>query len=144
MTNYLYNIKEVIAVIIMESYLTLPLDHTLARRLSENAKDYAFTKGIAMKYKDLTEDCVTFAPFCLIPSPFPRVWFESAKSLQPTVNFLMHKVAHDHDFLTRSLERTIESDEFTGKIFKIYKTVRKEGISQDFDMEFLRPCRSTA
>ena len=42
----------------------------------------------------------------------------------------MHLVAHDHKFLEESLENTIKVDEFTGKLYEIYETVRKEGFRQ--------------
>ena len=51
-------------------------------------------------------------------------------SFQTILNELMHLVAHDHKFLEESLENTIKVDEFTGKLYEIYETVRKEGFRQ--------------
>ena len=53
-----------------------------------------------MRRKDAFDrDALHFAPFLLMPSPFPRQEFYRAKELQTVLNELMHKVAHDNDFL---------------------------------------------
>ena len=44
--------------------------------------------------------------------------------------FLPIKVAHDEKFLRETLGKTIAVDDFTGRLFKIYDTVVKEGITQ--------------
>ena len=62
-----------------------------------------------MRRKDqFDRDALHFAPFCLFPSPFPRDEYENAIKLQPVINELMHKVAHDYNFLKESLKLTIE------------------------------------
>lgn len=38
----------------------------------------------------------------------------------------MHWVAHDTEFLRETLANTIQVDEFTGKLFKIYERVLTE------------------
>jgi glutathione synthase len=48
-------------------------------------------------------DTLSMAPFFLLPTPFPRREFEKVYKLQPLINTLMHRVAHSHDFLQRSL-----------------------------------------
>lgn len=95
---------------------------------------------------------VQILPFTLLPSSFPRKNFEKAKNIQVLLNELMHKAAHDNDFITKSLKRytkfkkfhsfwvfiicylfyfsTIHADPFTAKLFEIYETVYKEGYSQ--------------
>ena len=45
------------------------------------------------------------APFTLFPSPVPRQCFEKMMHVQTVYNKLMHKVAHDHDFLSQCLSR---------------------------------------
>lgn len=47
-----------------------------------------------------------------------------------TLNELMHRVAHDEAFLRETLKGTIQVDEFTGNLFKIWETVLNEGIKQ--------------
>lgn len=42
----------------------------------------------------------TTAPVTLFPSPFPRVCFEQAKTIQRAYNSLYASIAQDEDFLT--------------------------------------------
>ena len=78
-----------------------------------------------MRRKDAYDrDSLHFAPFVLFPSPFPKAEFDRSLELQPILNELMHKVAHDNEFLEKTLCKTIEVDEFTGRLFKIYKQTR--------------------
>lgn len=39
-------------------------------------------------------------------------------------------MAHDDKFLRETLEKTIAVDEFTRRLFQVYDTVHKEGITQ--------------
>ena len=71
-----------------------------------------------------------FAPFLVFPSPFPEQEFARSLEIQPILNELMHKVAHDRTFLTETLKNTIQVDEFTRKLFEIYETVQNEGVAQ--------------
>ncbi|KAI4466777.1 glutathione synthetase [Holotrichia oblita] len=50
----------------------------------------------------------------------------------------MHRVAHNREFLTKSLKETIQVDEFTGNLFKIYETVQDEGVIQPISLGLLR------
>ena len=84
-----------------------------------------------MRRKDAFDrDALHFAPFVLFPSPFPKKEFERSLELQPVLNELMHKVAHDRKFLTETLKNTIQVDDFTRKLFEIYETVQNEGVTQ--------------
>ena len=84
--------------------------------------------GICMRRKDAFDrDALHFAPFLLLPSPFPRQEFDRAVKLQTLLNELIHKVAHDRDFLTRTLAKTIIVDDFTRRLFEVYETINKEG-----------------
>lgn len=59
-----------------------------------------------MRHKDKYDpDTLYFAPFLLFPSAFPRREFDRVVKLQPLINVLMHKIAHDHDFLKNALEK---------------------------------------
>lgn len=42
----------------------------------------------------------------------------------------MHRVAHNEEFLRETLKGTIQVDEFTGNLYKIWETVLNEGITQ--------------
>ena len=84
--------------------------------------------GICMRRKDAFDrDALHFAPFLLLPSPFPRQEFDRAVQLQILLNELIHKVAHDRDFLTQTLAKTIIVDDFTRRLFEVYETINKEG-----------------
>jgi hypothetical protein len=51
-------------------------------------------------------------------------------NLQIVLNELVHKIAHDSEFLRETLASTIQVDDFTGNLFKIYETVLNEGFAQ--------------
>jgi len=46
-----------------------------------------------------------FTPFGLLPSAFPLKEFNKAKEIQVILNELIHKVAHDHEFLCSTLKK---------------------------------------
>ena len=99
--------------------------------LIPNFKHITLFSGICMRRKDAYDrDSLHFAPFVLFPSPFPKQEFARSLELQPILNELMHKVAHDKKFLTETLKNTIQVDEFTRKLFEIYETVQNEGVAQ--------------
>lgn len=102
-----------------------------------------------------SKDSLTVVPFTLLPSVFPRAEFQKAVAIQPALNELTHRVSNDHHFLFSCLKkyftfsliiiillsiidkmrctvyfRTIEVDEFTRNLFKLYETVRNEGFTQ--------------
>jgi len=112
----------------MPPCVPLPLPQDQLEDLVEKAKDYALMHGICMRRKDAYDrDALHFAPFVLFPSPFPREEFHKAVALQTTLNELMHHVAHNDDFLREALKHTIKVDEFTGKLWEIYETIKSEG-----------------
>lgn len=101
------------------------------RDVIEKAKDWALMHGACMRSKtNFSKDSLQFAPFILTPSPFPRREFAKAVEIQVILNELMHKVAHNSDFLRSSLQATIQVDEFTANLFKIFDTVQQEGVAQ--------------
>jgi len=119
--------------------LSLPLPEDVLKNIVDKAKDWALMHGVCMRSKtNFTKDSLNFAPFALLPSTFPRREFERAVALQPAINELMHKVAHDHGFLEDSLKNTIKVDAFTGGLYKIYEKVRKEGYGQCVSLGLLR------
>ncbi|XP_065212366.1 glutathione synthetase-like isoform X2 [Planococcus citri] len=122
----------------LSSHFTLPSEEKL-KELIGTTKDWALLNGIVMRSKsNYSRDSVIFAPFTLFPSIFPRVEFEKAVEIQPVLNELMHKVAHDYEFLYNTLKNTIEVDHFTKKLFEIYEIVRKEGFTQSFGLGIFR------
>jgi len=112
----------------MEPVVALPLQHQQLQDLVEKAKDYALMHGICMRRRDrFDRDALHFAPFVLFPTPFPRQEYEKAIKLQPILNILYHKIAHDYEFLKNCLELTVQADSFTARLWDIYETVREEG-----------------
>ncbi|KOC62360.1 Glutathione synthetase [Habropoda laboriosa] len=108
-------------------------------RVVDKAKDWALIHGISMRSKEsFNRNQVQVLPFTLLPSSFPRKNFEKVKSIQVLLNELIHKVAHDNDFLTKSLKSTIEADSFTARLFSIYETVYREGYTQTLSLGLLR------
>jgi glutathione synthase len=54
---------------------------------------------------NFSKDSLQFAPFILLPSTFPREEFNKATEIQIILNELIHKIAHDYEFLSSSLKR---------------------------------------
>ena len=81
-----------------------------------------------MRRKDAFDrDALHFAPFLLLPSPFPREEFHKATKIQTLLNELMHKVAYDYGFLEQTLKHTIKVDDFTGRLYQVHQTILDEG-----------------
>lgn len=66
----------------------------------------------------------------LTPSLYPRKEFEKAINLQTVLNELIHNVAYDEEFLRNTLASTIQVDDFTAALFRIYETILLEGSAQ--------------
>ncbi|XP_071448498.1 glutathione synthetase-like isoform X2 [Hetaerina americana] len=123
----------------LETCIPLPLENVVLEELVDKAKDWALMNGAAMRSKlKFSKNELQFAPFMLLPSTFPKREFEKAVEIQPILNELMHKVAHNYEFLSESLKSTIEVDDFTKRLFHIYETVRNEGFAQTFGIGLLR------
>eukprot|EP00092_Neocalanus_flemingeri_P069966 GFUD01085829.1.p1 GENE.GFUD01085829.1~~GFUD01085829.1.p1 ORF type:complete len:482 (+),score=135.81 GFUD01085829.1:62-1507(+) len=124
----------------MDPCIPLPIPNEQLEDLVEKAKDYALMHGICMRQKDkFDRDALHFAPFVLFPTPFPRDEYNKAVELQPILNELMHKVAHDYDFLKESLKHAIKVDDFTGRLWYIYETIMSEGgPTQELDVGLFR------
>jgi len=123
----------------MNSCVALPLEDKQLNDLVEKAKDFLLMHGICMRQKKAYDrDALHFAPFLLFPTTFPRKEFELGVELQPVLNELMHRVAHDHDFLAETLKNTIKVDEFTRRLYQIYETVRNEGFRQPLSLGMMR------
>jgi glutathione synthase len=98
----------------------------------------ALMHGVCMRPKAKFDiDSLSFAPFILTPSLYPRAEFEKALGLQTVLNELIHNVAHDSEFLRATLASTIQVDSFTCNLFKIYDTILKEGAAQVRTFSFI-------
>ena len=70
------------------------------------------------------------APISLFPSPIPRTLFENARRLQKMYNVLYARIALDEEFLDRVMGEVAEVDEFTGELWKSWKGLRSDGITE--------------
>ncbi|XP_032523836.2 glutathione synthetase-like isoform X2 [Danaus plexippus] len=123
----------------LKSCIPLPIDHKMLVSVIEKAKDWALMHGVGMRdKKHFNKDVIQIAPFVLLPSPFPRTEFNRAVELQPILNELMHKVAHDDEFLEKTLQNALQVDEFTANLFDIWVKVREEGITQSLSFGLFR------
>ncbi|XP_063629335.1 glutathione synthetase-like isoform X2 [Cydia splendana] len=121
------------------SCIPLPLEQKTLVGVIEKAKDWALMHGVGMRdRKNFTKDAIQIAPFVLLPSPFPRTEFNKAVELQQVLNELMHKVAHNDDFLEHTLQNALQVDEFTANLYEIWVKVRKEGIAQTLSLGLFR------
>ncbi|XP_055685437.1 glutathione synthetase-like isoform X2 [Lutzomyia longipalpis] len=116
---------------VLKPCIPIPVPEEQLMDVIDKAKDWALMHGAAMRSKtNFNPDAMQFAPFVLVPSSFPRKEFEKAVKLQTILNELMHKVAHDTEFLRSTLENTIKVDEFTGNLFRIYEDILKNCSNQ--------------
>ncbi|XP_076640759.1 glutathione synthetase [Halictus rubicundus] len=124
----------------MDLILYPPISEKELEELIEKAKDWALMHGMCIRPKtNFNKNILQFAPFTLMPSPFPRKEFENACQIQPKLNLLIHKVAQDFNFLKETLEETIKADSFTRELFKICETINSEGGSaQKISLGILR------
>ncbi|XP_013410748.1 glutathione synthetase-like [Lingula anatina] len=124
----------------MEPCIPLPVKEDELQELVSMAKDWALTHGITMRTADrpTSSEVTNYAPFLLLPSPFPERLFHQACAVQQDFNLLYHRVAHDHDFLQSTLQSAIKVDDFTKRLWDIYETVRKEGIKQPVSLAINR------
>ncbi len=78
-----------------------------AQQLLATIKDWSIAHGLAVRpppalisaEADPHGILATTAPVTLFPSPFPRVCFEQAKSIQKAYNRLYASIAQDEEFL---------------------------------------------
>ncbi|XP_076224494.1 glutathione synthetase isoform X2 [Nomia melanderi] len=124
----------------MDSIYYLPILEKELEELIAKAKNWALMHGMCMRSKtNFNKNTLQFAPFILIPSPFPRKEFENACQIQPKLNLLIHRVAQDYNFLKETLEEIIKVDSFTKELFKICEIINNEGGSaQKISLGILR------
>ncbi|XP_043793002.1 glutathione synthetase-like isoform X2 [Apis laboriosa] len=124
----------------MDSTLCLPSSKKEIEELIEKTKDWALMHGMCMRSKqNFNRNVLQFAPFILMPSPFPRKEFINACQIQVILNMLIHRVAQDYNFLKETLEETIKVDNFTKELFEICKIINNEGGSvQKISLGILR------
>lgn len=107
-------------------------DEKLVAELAVVAKDTALLQGVLMRTKSEpnSSEVVNYAPFSLLPSPVPHHLYNQAKAVQKDFNQLVNAVSQDLVFLEQALSSVIKVDDFTAKLFDIYKQVLHEGVAQ--------------
>ncbi|KAJ0055877.1 hypothetical protein NL108_014260, partial [Boleophthalmus pectinirostris] len=70
---------------------------------------------------------VTHMPFTLVPTPVSRALYLQALQVQTFFNTLVDRVSQDQEFLEEALSSTVEVDDFTARLFHIYKQIQREG-----------------
>lgn len=123
----------------MELPIPLDLPKEKLEELVDKAKDWALMNGVCLRSKkNFDRDVLQFAPFALFPSPFPREEFYNACDIQIILNALIHRVAHDYEFLKDTLQQTVKVDDFTRNLFNIYEIIHEEGAVQKISLGMLR------
>ncbi|KAF5901535.1 glutathione synthetase, partial [Clarias magur] len=100
----------------------------LIKELEAIAKDSALLHGVLMRTKESpnSSEVVSYAPFALFPSPVPRGLFHQALNMATLFNRLIDRVSQSPRFLEEALASTIKVDDFTAKLFSIYRQVQQE------------------
>lgn len=107
-------------------------DEKQLEELAKQAIDRALAEGVLLRSAQhpSSSDVVTYAPFTLFPSPVPSALLEQAYAVQMDFNILVDAVSQNPAFLEQTLSSTIKKDDYTARLFDIYKQVLKEGIAQ--------------
>ncbi|XP_029994818.1 glutathione synthetase-like [Sphaeramia orbicularis] len=108
------------------------MNTALVEDLAEVAKDEALLQGVVMRTRETpnSSELVTYAPLTLFPTSVPKAVFLQALAVQTHYNTLVDRISQDSDFLKEALASTIEVDDFTARLFRIYQQILKEGRSQ--------------
>ncbi|XP_046544103.1 glutathione synthetase-like [Haliotis rubra] len=116
------------------------VDKNRLHEVLDKARDFALSTGISLKSVQGEEGSVLAecAPFTLFPSVVPRTCFQEAVDCMLDFNTLIHKVAHDHNFLEKALKNVLQVDDFTQGLWKIYTQVREEGYTQPLSLGLFR------
>ncbi|XP_055012191.1 glutathione synthetase-like [Boleophthalmus pectinirostris] len=101
-------------------------DEALLHPLLDFARDAACLRGILLKPPDAAKP-VTHMPFTLVPTPVSRALYLQALQVQTFFNTLVDRVSQDQEFLEEALSSTVEVDDFTARLFHIYKQIQREG-----------------
>ncbi|XP_058670715.1 glutathione synthetase [Ammospiza caudacuta] len=107
-------------------------DAAAVREAAAVAVDAALLAGVLMRTGEQpnASNVVNYAPFTLLPSAVPRALFEQAYAVQQDFNLLVDAVSQNREFLEQTLASTIKVDDFTARLFRIYKQVLEEGLAQ--------------
>lgn len=101
------------------------------QHLAHQTHHYALCNGLLMQNKNTKQ--VQAVPYTLRPqiNLVSKEQFNKVSQLQPVLNQLVHDISVNKEFLRQSLEKVIQEDEFTGKLFEIYE---QEDYTNKFQM----------
>lgn len=114
--------------------------------LSLVTKDWCLVNGLVlleknneyMANKAQNHDSALPLPVTLFPTQYPNEQFQFALSIQNHFNELIYTISNDYEFLRDTLENVIKVDDFTSRLWNIYETVVKEGITQPISLGIFR------
>jgi len=67
-------------------------------------------------------------PISLLPSSFPKQAFQDVIAAAPVFNELVDRLSRDKEYLNNALGEVSKSDEFTGRLLKMYNEVYPSGV----------------
>ncbi|PVH86947.1 glutathione synthase [Cadophora sp. DSE1049] len=117
-----------------------------AEQLVATIKDWSIAHGLAVRpppavisaEADPHGILATTVPVTLFPSPFPRICFEQAQSIQKAYNKLYASIAQDEEFLQEIVQQIIEVDEFIAELWQVHLKVKEEGYVQNLSLGLFR------
>jgi len=150
---------------IVEKLYPPELSASESAQLLSAVKDWSIAHGLAVRppVSVVTAEAdphgilATTAPVTLFPSPFPRICFEQAKSIQRAYNRLYASIAQNEEFLRDIVQewacsaashfneisapwndaiselmndRIVEVDEFIAELWQVHLRVKEEGYIQ--------------
>ncbi|KAI8914099.1 glutathione synthase [Entophlyctis helioformis] len=105
---------------VLKSWPPAPPQREL-EELTLQAVDWATAHGLVMRARGADYPLAVHAPLALFPSPYPRDCYEQALHLQPLFNRLVDKIARDDAFLASVMSSLSNVDDFTWRLYGIYK-----------------------
>jgi len=101
--------------------------------VAEYAIDSALTEGVLFRCAQSPKSSSTsvqFAPFSLFPSPIPHDLYKQAVTVQRDFNVLINAVSKDEEFLHETLKDTVAVDNFTYRLYGIFRAAGGQRASQ--------------
>jgi glutathione synthetase len=112
----------------------------LVEQVQQDSRDWLLASGFCRRLLSgsTAPDSLQLLPHTLLPSRLPAAEFERAVQVQPIVNALYHKVAHNPLLLEKSLTDTCVVDPFTRCLFDLHERSLREGRARRFSLALLR------
>jgi glutathione synthetase len=108
------------------------------KNIKQIAVDWALAHGFvyrALLQGKVSLGLVNHAPFSLFPTPFPKNAFEQVQKVQTVWNTLIHRIAHDQEWLDGVMVNLAKVDEFTGRLYELWTRARH---TQEWSLGLLR------